>query len=171
MKNNRGTIIVGIFLVLLGGWLLAQQMGVRVPSFTQLWPGVLILAGAGLLISFIQDRQPDQIFWGVAALLLGGFFFLFTLGLFNWQSDMARYWPVFLIIFSIASVFQWFTNPARRGYLAQAGLALLIGLFFLAYNFNLFSRFLAQQILQLWPLLVILAGLVVVARALRRADN
>lgn len=170
MKNNRGSIIAGIILIVIGGWLLLQQFAVNVPGLKELWPGFVIFGGLAFLISFVRDRKPDQMFWGVAGILVGGFFFLFTLGQLSWQEDMRRVWPVFLIIFSLASVAQWITIPSRRDYLIQAALGLFIGLFFLAYNLDLFNRALTQQILQFWPVLLILAGLLTLVRTIRRRN-
>jgi len=169
MKNNRGSIIGGIVLIFIGAWLLLQQFNVNVPGLNQLWPGLIILGGLFSLISFFRERKPDQMFWGIAALLVGGFFFVFTLGRLNW-SDMSRYWPTFLIIFSLASFAQWLTLPSRRGYLIQAALGLLVGLFFFAYNFNLFNQVLTQRVLQFWPVLLILAGLITLVQAIRKTS-
>ena len=170
MKRNRGSIVAGIFLVGLGGWLLAQQLGVWVPGLSQLWPGLVVLGGAAALLAYVSEREPDQLFLGVAGVLVGGCFFLFTLGRLDWQADMPRYWPAFLIIFSLASVAQWLAAPDRRGYLVQAGVSLLVGLFFFAYYFNLLSGLLVRQVQQLWPLLLIVAGLIALARSLRRTN-
>jgi hypothetical protein len=170
MKSKRGSIIGGIILILIGAWLLAQQLGANVPSLGQLWPGFIILGGLISLISFVSDRKSDQLFFGIAGILTGGFFFLFTLGRLSWQEDMGRYWPVFVLIFSVASLAQWIAAPSQRGYLVQAALGLFIGLFFLAYNFNLFNRALTQQILQFWPVLLILAGLIALVRTIRKAN-
>jgi hypothetical protein len=168
MKNNRGSILIGILLVLVGGWLLLQQFGVNVPGLDKLWPGFIVLGGGLSLVSFFRDRKPDQMFVGVAGILVGGFFFLFTFGRLNWQEDMRRYWPAFLIILSLATLAQWLTIPSRRGYLVQAGIALFIGLFFFAYNFNLFNQTLTRQILMFWPVLLILAGLITLVRTIRK---
>lgn len=170
MKNNRGSIIGGIALILVGGWLLLQQFNLNVPGLRELWPGFIVLGGILSLVGFFRERKPDQMFFGVAAILVGGFFFLFTFGRLDWQEDMRRYWPAFLIIFSVASVAQWITIPSRRGYLVQAGIGLFIGLFFFAYNFNLFNRTLTQQVLQFWPVLLILAGLITLVQTIRRTN-
>jgi hypothetical protein len=169
VKRNLNSILLGIALIVLGGWLLAGQLGLSLPGLAQLWPGLIMLAGLGALLNFIAGRNTDELFLGVAALLTGGFFFLFTLGRLSWRADMPRAWPAFLIIFSLASAAEWLAAPAHRAYLVRAGLALLIGLFFFAYYFNLFGDVLMRQVLQFWPVLLIVAGLIAVARSLRQA--
>lgn len=168
MRNNSGSILIGIILVVLGGWLLARQLGMNLPGLNALWPALLIILGVASFISYFTDRNPDRIFFGVAGPLLGAFFFVFTLGRLGW-GDMRVYWPVFVLIFSAASLAQWIAVPARRNLLAQAAVGLLVGLFFMAYNLNLLNRVLAQQVLTLWPLILIVLGLIVVVRTFRRA--
>lgn len=169
MKRNRGSILAGTFLILVGLWLMADRLGVKVPAFDQIWPGLIILGGVWSLVNFTTDRQPDQLFWAVAAVLVGGFFLLFTLfHRFEWPGDLRIYWPVFILIFSVASIAEWLAAPARRSPLYMAGLSLLVGLFFLAFNLNLLSPVLGRQILQLWPISLILLGLIVMARAITR---
>lgn len=169
MENNRGSILIGIVLIAAGVWLLAERLGMNLPGLNTLWPALLIIFGIASFISYFTDRNPDRIFFGVAGPLLGAFFFMFTLGRLEW-GDLRIYWPVFVIIFSAASVAQWVAAPARRNLLAQAAVSLLIGLFFLAYNLNLLNRALAQQVLALWPLGLIVLGLIVVVRTVRRAS-
>jgi hypothetical protein len=170
MKNNRGSIVAGIVLIGLGLWFLAEQMGMRLPELSTLWPAFLIIFGLASLISYFADRNPERVFFGVAGPLLGAFFFAITLGPLEWR-DLGVYWPVFILIFSLASVAQWIATPANRNLLSQAAVGLLIGLFFLAYNLNLLNRVLAQQILAFWPLILIVLGLIVVVRTFRRNET
>ncbi|HLF03446.1 MAG TPA: DUF5668 domain-containing protein [Anaerolineales bacterium] len=169
MGRNRGSIIGGIVLIVIGGWLLAERFGVNLPGVGDLWPALLIIGGVAALIDYSRDRNADKVFFGVAGPLLGGFFFLFTLDRLAW-SEMGTWWPVFVLISAVASVAQWIVVPARRGLLVQAAIALFVGLFFLAANLNLFSRALTNQILQLWPLALIVLGLVIIARTVRRTS-
>jgi hypothetical protein len=171
MKQHRGSILAGVFLIVIGAWLLAERLGVALPGISQLWPGLIILTALWSLISFFSDRKPDQLFWAVGGTLLGLFFFLFTLGRLEWGRDMRNYWPAFVIIFAIGSFAEWLAAPAHRRTLVMAAIALGIGLFFLAFNLNLIDSALGQQILQFWPVSLIVLGLIVVVQALNRNRN
>jgi hypothetical protein len=171
MKQNRGSILAGIFLILLGLWLLAGRLGVNLPDLRELWPVLVILGGVWSLIDFATARKPDQLFWAVASILVGIFFLCITVfHYFAWE-EMRRLWPVFILIFSAASVAEWLAAPSQRNSLYMAGLSLLIGLFFLALNLNLLNTSLSDQIVQLWPLALIVLGLVVMVRAIGRNRN
>lgn len=172
MRRNRGSILAGIILIVVGVWILAERLGVNLPGIGALWPAIIIVVGLAALADYLYEgrRDTDKIFFGVAAALVGGFFFLFTLGRLSWAEDMRRYWPVFVLIFSAASFAQWIAAPSKRGVLVPASISLLVGLFFMATNFNILNRALSQQILQLWPLILILLGLIVLVRAVRRAN-
>ena len=168
MKRNRGSILAGIVLIAIGAWLLADRLGASLPGLGALWPGFIILGGVIALISFFRERKPDQLFFGVAAPLVGGFFFMFTLGRWEW-AQMRDYWPVFLIIAAVASLAEWIAAQ-RRNLIIQAAIFLFVGLFFFAYNLKLLNQTLADQILKLWPLALVVLGLIVLVRAIRRAN-
>ncbi|MBI5081063.1 MAG: hypothetical protein HZB17_07140 [Chloroflexi bacterium] len=44
MKNYRA-LIPGLVLILIGGWFLAQNLGVLLPDIWNLWPGFIVLGG------------------------------------------------------------------------------------------------------------------------------
>jgi hypothetical protein len=171
MKQHRGSILAGIFLILLGLWLLAGRLGANLPDLGQLWPVLVILGGVWSFIDFTATRKPDQLFWAVASVLVGIFFLCITVFNYLEWEDMRRYWPVFVLIFSAASVAEWLAAPSHRNTLYMAGISLLVGLFFLALNLNLLSSTLGEQILQLWPVALILLGLVMMVRAIARNRN
>ena len=82
MNKRRGAIVPGLMLVLLGAWLLAQNLAVDVPGIDQLWPAIPLVFGIGFLAQyFVGGRQEEgMVFVGVAGALVGGFFLAITLG-------------------------------------------------------------------------------------------
>ena len=104
MLQRRGALTPGLLLILFGAWLLAQNLGVPLPGLDMLWPALPLLFGLGLLLQFFLGGRKDEglVFSGVAAALVGAFFFEFTLGRLRW-GDMDRYWPVFVLIGGLAS--------------------------------------------------------------------
>src|SRR3990172_578660 len=140
MLQRRGALTPGLLLILFGAWLLAQNLGVALPRPAKLLAGpppplcprplppLPLLFGLGLLLQFFLGGRKDEglVFSGVAAALVGAFFFEFTLGRLRW-GDMDRYWPVFVLIGGLAFLAQWLVNPAQRGLLIPAGLRPLLG--------------------------------------------
>jgi hypothetical protein len=165
MSNRRGAIIPGLILILLGAWLLAQNLGVRLPGLDALWPIFPLFFGVAFLAQFFLGGRTDDglVFVGVAGVLIGAFFFAFTLGRLHW-SQMGVYWPVFVLIGGLAFLAQWLVRPAQRGLLVPAFIALIVGLVAISLNLRLVNAALAAQISKLWPALLILGGLIVLGR-------
>lgn len=165
MSNRRGAIIPGLLLILLGAYLLAQNLNVPLPGLDRLWPVFPLVFGLAFITQFFVGGRTDDglIFVGVAGALVGAFFFLFTLGRLEW-GDMGRYWPVFVVIGGVAFLAQWLVRPAQRGLLVPAFLALVVGLVALVLNLRLVNPALAAQLSKLWPALLILGGLAVLGQ-------
>jgi hypothetical protein len=165
MRSNRGAIVPGLFLIIFGLWLLARNLGLDLPGLDQLWPVFPLLGGLAFLVQYFAGGRKEDglVFVGVAAALVGAFFFAFTLGPLEWR-DMGRWWPVFVLIGAAAFLAQWLTQPREWGLLVPAGLALLVGGVALGATLRVFSSQLVTQLVQLWPVLLILAGIITLAR-------
>ncbi len=172
MRDRRGALIPGAFLILIGGWLLAESLGLRLPGLGQMWPGFLILFGFGFVAQFFAGQRRDEglVFVGVASALLGAFFLLITLGPLEWR-DLGRYWPVFVLIGGAAFLAQWRAQPEQRALLVPGGAALLVGLAGLALTMGWLRSALAEQLVKLWPLALIVAGLGLMASYLLRRNR
>jgi hypothetical protein len=164
MRTRRGAVLPGLLLIALGAWLLARTLGVPLPGFEKIWPVLPLVFGLAVLVQFFAEgrRHDGLIFTGVAAALLGVFFLTITLGPLTWP-DLGRWWPIFVLIGGVAFLAQWLARPDERGLLIPAVLALLVGLGALALTLGLAGFTLSDQIIRLWPLLLILAGLGLVA--------
>ena len=160
MPNRRGALLPGLLLILLGAWLLAAAVGVRLPDLGQLWPLVPLFFGLGALVQYFAEgrRSDGLVFTGVAAALLGAFFLAITLGPLEWR-DLDRYWPVFVLIGGATFLAQWLARPRASGLLVPAGLAVVVGLAALALTRGLLDPALSAQVLRWWPVLLILLGL------------
>ncbi len=160
MQNRRGAFLPGLLLILLGAWLLASTLGVKLPDLSQLWPAVLLVFGLAALVQYFAEgrRSEGLVFTGVAAALLGGFFLAITLGPLEW-ADLGRYWPVFILIGGAAFLAQWLARPGETGLLVPVGLAAVAGLGALALTRGLLDPALSAQLLRWWPVLLILLGL------------
>ena len=169
MSRRRSAVIPGLLLILLGAWLLAQNLGVALPGWDKAWPGALVALGLACLAQFILGRRQESglVFTGVAAALLGAFFLAFTLGYAQWQ-DMGRYWPALVLIAGAAFLAQWFSRPAERGLLAPAFLALVVGGVALPITLRVVNPRLADMVIKFWPVTLILVGIVLLVGFLPR---
>jgi hypothetical protein len=170
MSNRRGAILPGLFLILLGGWLLAQNLGARLPQIQNLWPAFPLVFGLAMLVRYFSEgrREEGLVFTGVAATLVGAFFFAFTLGPLEW-AQMRDFWPVFVLIGSAAFFAQWLARPRNVGLLVPAVLALIVGGVFMLANTGALNRAMVNQLVKFWPVLLILGGLSSIASYLLRA--
>jgi len=166
MNNRRSTFIPGLILISVGVWLLLRNLNVPIAGLDVLWPIFPTALGLAFLLQYLlggrQAQDSGLVFTGVAAALTGGFFFLFTLERLRW-GDLDRYWPVFVLIGSVAFLAQWIANPTQRGLLVPGALALLVGAVALASTQGLINPEVVRQITKLWPLLLIVMGIGVIA--------
>jgi peptidoglycan/LPS O-acetylase OafA/YrhL len=169
MQKRRGAVIPGLLLMVIGGWLLAQNLGVDLPGIGSLWPAIILVFGLSFLAQYFAGGRTEHglVFTGVLGSLLGGFFLAITVGPLSW-GDLGRYWPVFVLIAGLAFLAQWLARPADRGLLVPAGLALAVGSVALLLNVGAVQPEVAAQVTRLWPVLLILAGLLLLLSYARR---
>ena len=110
----------------------------------------------------MRSRLTPQVFIGIAFIVIGVATALETLGI----ADAARYlhwWPALLIGLGLVKLTQARSGPGLFG----AGFWLLVGSWMLADNLG----FDVPEIWEAWPALLIVAGLVVIWHATRRAPS
>jgi drug/metabolite transporter (DMT)-like permease len=130
---------------------------------------VLPLAGGLTLLGgyiFGERRDPGHVFLGTAATLVGLVFFFVTLGPLEY-GDLSTWWPVFVLIGSVAFLALWIANRFRDwGALFMALVALVVGGAGLAVTLQLLGPQTSELLPRLWPILLILLGLMTLLRAL-----
>jgi hypothetical protein len=165
---RRGTVFLALVLILLGVYLLLSQLGIGVPGWDAIWP-VLPLAGGLALLGgtiFGERRDPGHVFLGTAATLVGLVFFFITLGPLEY-GDLSTWWPVFVLIGSVAFLALWVATRFRDwGAFFMALVALVVGGAGLAITLQLLGPQTRELLPQLWPVLLILLGLMTLLRAL-----
>ena len=167
-SRRKGTTILAISLILLGTFLLLNQFGFL--DWDVMWPVFPLAGGLAFLGSYIfgQRRDPDRVFLGTAATLVGLVFFFVTLGPLEY-SDLNIWWPVFVLIGGVAFLAQWTAARFRDGgalFLALVGL--VVGGAGLAVTLDLLGPETRELLPRLWPVLVILGGLMILLRPLFR---
>ena len=162
-RDRLSAVWVGLGLIGLGiAFILAHWIG-----WDRVWPLFPIMGGlaffAGYVISGFQDAGLT--FVGTAAILVGIFFFGFTLGFWEW-GQMAQLWPVLALIGGIAFLVLFVAEGRSRdtGVLGVGCGAIIVGVVGLAVTFGLVSG----DIVKFWPLLIVLVGVIGLFSALFR---
>jgi hypothetical protein len=157
----------GLLLVVVGGVLLAEALGSEVPGFDQIWPALLVIGGLAALVTYLMGdrRNTSQVFLGLVAFLAGVLFFFITLGRLEYE-DLEVWWPVFLLIGALGWLGQWAATRFRDwGAFFLAMVALVIGAAGMAVALELLGADTAGSLPRLWPVLLIVGGLMVFLRA------
>lgn len=165
---RRGTVVPALILILLGVYLLLIQSGIGIPGWDVMWPVLPLAGGLALLGGYVfgPRRDPGHVFLGTAATLVGLAFFFVTLGPLEYR-DLGTWWPVFVLIGSVAFLAQWAAARFRDwGALFMALVALVVGGAGLAVTLQLLGPGTRELLPRLWPVLLILAGLMSLLRAL-----
>ncbi|HEY74416.1 MAG TPA: hypothetical protein G4N99_14250 [Thermoflexia bacterium] len=165
---RKGTIVPALFLILLGVYLLLKELGIGIPGWDIIWPVFPLAGGLASLGNYVfgKRRDPDQVFFGVAATLVGLAFFFITLGPLAYE-DLRTWWPIFVLIGSVAFLAQWMAARFRDwGALFMAFVAFVVGGAGLAITLQLLAPETRALLPKLWPVLLILGGLMVFLRGL-----
>ena len=165
---RKGTIIPALFLILLGIYFLLSELGIGIPGWDRIWPVFPLAGGLAFLGGYVfgSRRDPGLVFVGTAATLVGLWFFFITLGPLEYR-DLETWWPVFVLIGSVAFLAQWIAAGFRDwGALFLALVALAVGGAGLAVTLQLLGPETRELLPRLWPVLIVLMGLMMLLRAL-----
>jgi len=165
---RKGPIIPALFLILLGVYFLLGELGVSIPGWDTIWPVFPLAGGLAFLGGYVfgPRRDPGMLFVGTAATLIGLWFFFITLGPLGYR-DLETWWPVFVLIGGVAFLAQWAAARFRDwGALFLALVALVVGGAGLAVTLRLLGPQTRELLPRLWPVLLILGGLMTLLRAL-----
>ncbi len=174
---RRGTIIPALILILVGVWFLADNLGAKLPSMDAMWPAFPLGAGLLFLGGYVLNRRdPGLLFIGLAATLIGAFFFLFTLNLrlpvtglqdgVRWD-DMQRLWPAFVVIGGLSFIALFLAERSRSWSVFSLGaLGVIVGCVAFLFTLGWLKGDVMQSLVQLWPLLLVVAGLAALLQAL-----
>jgi O-antigen/teichoic acid export membrane protein len=164
----RRTVYIALVLILVGAYFLLAQFDPTMPDLSRVWPAFLLAGGAVALASYFSGQQRDSsiVFAGTLLVLMGLFFFLVTMGSEDPDySVLLTLWPVFIIMVGISFLAYWLSQ-GRRDW--EALFLALVGLVFgggcLAANLGLLSARATHELGNLWPVLLILVGLILLVR-------
>lgn len=157
-----GRILFGIILIAAGVLLLLINLSVvSLPLYTQ-WPLILVLAGLGMWMGFLDSRRD----WGLmipgTILICAGALFYFC-SIFTWRL-MASWWPVFILSPGLGLFAAYLFGRRYTGLLIPAIILTTVGLVMLIQiqlnNYTL-----------LLPIIFIAAGLIVLVLAMLRGKG
>lgn len=169
---NNGNMIVGVALILLGLIFFAATQGAFNLNWGTIWPAFPMLAGALVLFqAFTTDnlkRRAEMVLGGTIPFLVGVYFFTFTLGLLPW-GDMGNLWPMFPLIVSVAFFAGCLASGREQNnYLVPAVILAGVGGVFLVV-LQIGGSYAALG--KLWPIFLIIAGVLMLVQGLRRAKG
>ena len=165
-KGARGARYPNKFLVssavfvLVGVVLLLWNLGM-IPRVESLWPVLLIIAGLWFLYEgFLRRRRDAYVFIGMFALLLG-VFLLLTATVLS-PVTLSSIWPVFMTITGVSLFAYGGRRPwgSRMSFTVPGTAITLISLVFLLFSFGIVDRSFSRLVAVYWPVLLIVAGLV-----------
>ncbi len=165
---RKREITLALFLILLGVYFLLREMGTSFPGWNQVWPAFLFAGGLAALIKYFSDQRanPEHVFFGIAATLAGLVFLFVTIGPLTY-GDLEMWWPVFALIGGFAFLGQWIAaGLCDWDALFLALSALLAGAAGFAITLEWLGPETRQLLPQLWPVLVIAAGVIALLRGL-----
>lgn len=164
----RGILWGGILLVA-GTWFLLQRLDFELPNFfSALWPIFPFMFGAAFLVTFFtaECKDPGLVWPGTFGVLIGSFFFLFSFGMLDWE-QMSELWPVFPLIVGLSFTATWVGGGFREtGLLVPATITLAVGVCGLGFELGFID---AGTIDFLWPLALVLLGVLMIVRSLRQS--
>ena len=165
-RRRGGNVTLGILMVTLGLWFFLRNLGFDLPGLGELWPIFTSLAGATFLIAFVTGKSHNAglVFLGTAGILVGLFFFTFTVGPLEWWR-MEDYWPAFPLIAGSAFVATWVAGRFREsGLLVPAAVGLLAGVVGFSFTLGWLEEWVMPVIENGWPLVLVATGLLMVFR-------
>jgi len=164
---DKKTFLTGLTLVLIGVWLSLRNFGIIDLSFEHLYPIALLLCAGGLFYSVKKRGESAALFPATIFLTLGAFFLLRNYDFLSWKYNyynISEYWPIFPLAFGIAYFSKYLQNKTDRSLLIPAVTLSTLGLVFMLQSVKLF---LCDNFLDLWPLSLVLAGLIIILTSLR----
>jgi hypothetical protein len=168
MGRQPGSLIAGLGLIVIGGWIIAIRFGIRLAGIRYMWPAIIAILGLACFVQYIFEKRKHGglIFFGMSGLLIGGFLNLFTLrvGGLTW-SDMTRFWPVIPLCLGVALLTLYLVEGMRQqSLLAPIYVFGGIGLFALPLTLRMVQGPVFDQIVKFWWVLIILGLLAIIVQ-------
>ncbi len=165
--GQRNRVLIGSWLVAWGVLLLLVSNRVLL-GWEHIWPGILIVSGVVMLRVYQGRLNFGVVFAATWAILLGAFLMAFSTGLVDW-GKMGALWPAMPLVIGIACFVAGKSVTSNPGIVVGALVILMSAASFL-YKTGTISERVAGPFIRFWPLVLVLAGFVLMKRRTRIAD-
>ena len=161
----KSSIIPGILLIVIGTLLLFNEMNWFSFQWNGLYPLLLLLTGAGLIVIAFMNKSGNAMFWGSILFLFGLLYFLRNFGFLDYFV-FQDIWPIFFIILGLSFVAIMLVNPGDWGVLIPGGIFLFFGSLLFMRTLNLWR--VHEIMATYWPLLLVLVGVIVIVASIKK---
>ncbi|HEX5132783.1 MAG TPA: GAF domain-containing protein [Candidatus Krumholzibacteria bacterium] len=165
--GQRNRILIGSWLVAWGVLLLLVSNRVLL-GWEHIWPCILIVSGVVMLRVFQNRLSFGVVFAASWAILLGAFLTAFSTGFIDW-GRMGALWPAIPMVIGVACFIAGKSVASNAGIVIGALVILMSATSFL-YKFGIISERVAAPFIRFWPLVLVLAGFVLMKRRTRIID-
>lgn len=166
--GQRNRVLIGSWLVVWGVLLLLVSNRVLL-GWEHIWPAILIVSGVVMLRVFQDRLNFGVVFAATWAILLGAFLTLFSLGVIDW-GRMGTLWPAIPLVIGIA-LFAGGKVMASTGGIVVGALVILMSATSFLYQYGIISERVAAPFIRFWPLVLVLAGFVLMKRSARLLEQ
>jgi hypothetical protein len=167
----RIVFVTGLLLMFLGSaFLLGSLAGIsRISVLVSFFFVIIGCLCAALAINL--NKKPIYLFFAAFFLLVGFFLFLAALGII--PVPLSKAWPLLSVFCGLALIPAcWrYYGSFRSRYAVPAAAFVILGCALMIFSFDMVPFSFAQFMLNWWPLLVVLAGFLLVLISLGSRNN
>ncbi len=172
-RSQRSGLVMGVFLILLGGLFLAWQLGwlgTFELNWAHSWPLIIIGVGVLILVLGLASGDPES---AIPATIIGGIG-----GILYWQNATNNWgswsyiWSLIPGLVGLGMLISWVLGNRKKGVINEGLTTIMISLVLFAIFGAFFGAFSGLGELQkYWPLLLVLVGLYVLVRGFIEGRN
>lgn len=159
---QRFSFIIGFVLILVGGLLLADNLGFIDFRWGTFWPWLVIAAGLFVCYSWFKERSRRGMLLPGITLLVYGCLFLYCANYGWWRMDYDNLWAFFLIGPGLGFLATYAIGNRERALLIPGILFTGLGTLF---------WFGAENMRYIWPLGLIILGFELIRRGRRKMKS
>jgi hypothetical protein len=163
-RQSRSNLALGVILILVGGYFLAQQF---FPDFvlfqTLTWPMIVIGVGVLLLVIGLLTNQPDMAVPAAVVAGIGGLLY-YQNATNDWES-WAYAWTLIPGFVGVGTLLAGLLGENLRQSVRHGFNLILISLVMFAIFFSIFG---GKGLGEYWPVLIILLGVWMLVRSFWR---
>lgn len=163
MAKKRTGSLSGVLLIALGVFLLGRRLHWFHLGWIHIYPLILLFIGVAKIRSYSIDKAAGKLVSGAFFLLTGLFFAVRNFEVLPFWS-IEQVWPILPLMLGLSFLLAYPFSPSQKEYLPIGGIFLVGGAAGFAYTTGLLNF---PYVRNLWPALLILLGLVLIATSFR----